>query len=327
MSFSKMDTDYLLTDYARLIGICLGKIDEFKRDYDSNPGFTHRLLETICEYICERFNIQFTSDFYYAVFTGFSKSTNLDETGFEILFYLISNSLKYETTPDAFVTKCLQFEKVTHRFNNESLEHDCKATISAIGYAVQQKLKKNMITRDTYTPKWTESALITRFGQDWDVIEKMWSDIHEHYTIYDLDGLRNDILQSVITGRPYDSGNEESVEEYEHIEENTQTIAQKMKKERCFTQFFILNGNYYTRSIAVKAKEFTGDVHNPNDLETLKNYFEEAYKNYVPFGADPSDYYDEFEGTVDVNFDLTEYYSAIADFVNGYLGGMPSTTM
>lgn len=325
MSFSKMDSDYFLTDYARLIGACLGKIDDYRLDYDSNPGYTHRLLETICEYVCERFNIEFVSEFYYAVFTGFSKTMNLNETEFDVIFYLISNSLKYETTPETFVAKCIQFEKVTHRFNDESLEHDCKATLGTVGFTIQHILKKGGMAQNSLKPKWTEPTLIARFNQDWNIIESTWSMIHNQCTLMDLDGFRNEVLQSVLSGKPYESdGTKESIEEYEHIEENAPTVAQRMKKERSFTQFFILNGEYYTRSITIKTKEFNGDIRNPHDLQTLESIFEEVFENYVPFGADPDDYYDTFEGTLMVNYDITEYQEALIDFINGYVGVIPS---
>lgn len=325
MAFSKLNSDYLLTDYSRLIGTCLGLLDEYVLDYDDNPGYTKRLLETINSYICERFGLYFTSDFYYSVLTGFAKTVDLDDLDdkFDLMLYLMSNSLRSESNPDILVTKCRQFEKTVQRYNDQSLDNDAKVTVGIIGYLVNHKLKSmSEGSRSACKSRWSEPTMANTFGTEWDIIEKNWHEIHDHFEYGDIDEFRREMIKGLEAGYPVGS-NDEDVDQgvsYEHIEEEPQSLARKLTKTREFTQYFILNGKRYLRGIVVKTKEFDGDISNPSDLKRLQEIFEKEYKDYVPFGEDPDDYYEEFEGFLyGETFDDSQYQAAIIDFINGYI--------
>lgn len=129
------------------------------------------------------------------------------------------------------------------------------------------------------------------------------------------------------------------LKKYEHIEEEEPTLKQKLSKKRFFTQYIVIDGTFYSRSLELSRKEFDGDIERKSDLEKLKALFESEYEDIV-VGAkscyekytpdevidyfdddDEDDSYDyedddEDDDSIELEEELNEFWGNCIEFTN-----------
>ena len=198
-------------------------------------------------------------------------------------------------------------------------------------YTEQQK--SNLLNR------WKEKELYSQNNHKWKSI------MTEDYTSFDggdLKYLMDNINQFITFGDEGDdaeSNDDEEEEEmidlkkYEGIVEE-HSLKLKLSKKRLFTQYIVIDGTLYARSLELSRNEFDGDVGRKSDFQKLKALFESEYEDiivgadnyytrYTPEEAreyldddyDDEDDEDDYEDD-EIDKDLVDFFDRCIEFTN-----------
>ncbi len=325
--FSVLDNQYYLTDYCKNIGLALAS-----EDIDSEDERIISHLEDIKESIESHFNMSFSSDFYYHVLKGYLRRMGTEDfyDSDEIAFELMARAIMYERDVDALAIKSqlLNSDGLLDEYSIE--KDDCVFFLLSLIYRQMSK---------TYTEGqkakirngWKEAELYSQNNQKW---KSLMVEDYSSFDNYDLKLLADNIEQFIIFDDENETESGEKEEEeaidlkkYEHIEEEEQSFKQKLSKKRVFSQYIVIDGTLYGRSIELSRKEFDGDIGKKSDLEKLEALFEREYEDVV-VGAEgcyekytpeeAREYFDEDYVQDDVRIDsyLHDFFNECIDFTN-----------
>lgn len=321
--FSVLDNEYYLMDYCKVIGLSLASEDINFRDCSI---ISH--LDDIRESIESHFNISFSADFYYHILKGYLRRKGPKELygSDEIAFQLMARAILYERDIDALSIK-------SQLLNNEGLLDEfyirkdrCVFFILSLIYR-RTSINNNEQDKSKMRDSWSEAELYSQNSQKW---KSLIANDYTSFSKSDLKILADDIDQYVV----FDDSDEESDEsededkidlkKYECIEEEEQTFKQKLSKRRSFTQYIVIDGTLYSRSLEMSYKDFSGSVQIKSDLEKLKLIFEKEYEDIVVGAPDyyekyspeeAREYLDEDDEDADDGVDDVEISDSLSDFV------------
>ncbi len=319
-----------MTDYCKNIGLALAS-----EDIDSEDERIISHLEDIKESIESHFNISFSSDFYYHVLKGYLRRMGTEDfyDSDEIAFELMARAIMYERDVDALAIKS-QLLNSDGFLDEYSIEKDdCVFFLLSLIYRQMSK---------TYTEGqkakirngWKEAELYSQNNQKW---KSLMVEDYSSFDNYDLKLLADNIEQFIIFDdeenetESGEKGEEKEIDlkKYEHIEEEEPSLKQKLTKKRVFTQYIVIDGTFYSRSIELSRKEYDGNLEKKSDLERLKALFEEEYEDTV-VGAESCynkytpeearNCFDEDYGTnsddVKIDGELQDFFNDCIDFTN-----------
>ena len=343
--FSVLDNQYYLTDYCKAIGLALSS-DEI--DSDDESVIPH--LEDIKESIESHFIMSFSADFYYYVLKGYLRRKGTKEfyESDDLAFELMARAIMYERDVDALAIKS-QLLNSNGIFNEDYIKKDkCVFFLLSLIYRQMAKVYTEE-QKATIRNGWNEAELYSQNSQRW---ASLMSDDDSSFDGEDLK-LLTDNVEKYITFDDSEDGEDSDDEEdsegdvndevidlkkYEHIEEEEPTLKQKLSKKRFFTQYIVIDGTFYSRSLELSRKEFDGDIERKSDLEKLKVIFEDyyddivvgaesCYEKYTPddvidyFGDDEDDSYDyedeaEDDYGIKLEEELNEFWGNCIEFTN-----------
>lgn len=330
--FSVLDNQYYLTDYCKVIGLTLASYGSNSRGDSIIPH-----LEDIKESIESHFNISFSADFYYFVLKGYlrRKGSKKFYDKKDLAFELMARAIMYECDVDALAIK-------SQLLNNAGLldeyyieKNRCVFFLLSLIYRQMSKMYTEQ-QKASIRDGWKESELYSQNIQKWNSL------LTEDYTSFENEDLKT-LMENIDEFISFDESEDEEEEsedeeeidltKYEHIEEVGQSFKQKLSKKRVFTQYIVIDGILYSRTIEVSRKEFDGAIEKKSDLEKLKTLFERVYEDvvvgaencyrkydpeeareYLDKDYDDSD--DDDECNVEIDDELQEFLSECIDFTN-----------